>query len=172
MATSMTTKAELLRTLDEGRKTWEETLAQVGEGRMEAPGVVGDWSVKDLVAHVNFWERWVGGQISTGVEGQESTILGPFATEIPAEAKDWDTDQLNAWAYEQNRRRPLAEVVMEEQQTYRRLYTLLRSMRDEDIFATGRYPWTRENAVVDYVAGNTYEHWPEHVQSIQEWLNR
>ena len=169
MATSMTTKADLLRTLDEGRKTWEETLAKVGEGRMEEPGVVGEWSVKDLIAHVGFWERWVGGKISASLEGEESTILGPFAGEIPAEAKDWDTDQLNAWAYERNRYRPVAEVVMEEQQIYRRLYTTLRGMRDEDLFTPGRFPWARERAV-EAVAGNTYDHWPEHIQSIEAWL--
>ncbi len=170
MATTAMTKSDLLRMLDEGRKAWEDALAKVGEARMDATGVVGDWSTKDLVAHVGFWERWVGGRISASLEGQESTILGPFAGEIPPEAKDWDTDQLNAWVYEKNRNRPAAEVVMEEQQIYRRLYTMLRGMRDEDLFATGRFPWTRENAVVDFVAGNTYDHWPEHIQSIQEWL--
>ncbi|MFN8470820.1 MAG: ClbS/DfsB family four-helix bundle protein [Anaerolineae bacterium] len=171
MATAITTKSDMLRAMDEGRRVWEETLAKVSEARMEETGVVGDWTTKDLVAHVGFWERWVGGKLTASLEGRETSILGPFENELPTEAKDWDTDQLNAWVYQRNRARPVAEVVMEEQQIYRRLYTTLRGMRDEDLFTPGRFPWARE-PVVEAVAGNTYDHWPEHVQSINEWLAR
>lgn len=169
MTASISTKSELLSAMDEGRRLWEAALAKVGEARMEAPGVVGDWTTKDLVAHVGFWERWVGGKLSASLEGQEVSILGPFENEMPPEAKDWDTDLINAWAYERNRNRPVAEVVMEEQQIYRRLDTMLRGMRDEDIFTPGRFSWAREG-VLGAVAGNTYDHWPEHIQSIEAWL--
>lgn len=169
MSANVATKADLLRTLDEGRRLWEEALARVGEARMEEPGVVGDWTTKDVVAHVGFWERWVSGKLATSLAGQETSILGPFENELPPEARDWDTDQLNAWVYERNRSRPVAEVVMEEQQIYRRLYTTLRGMRDEDLFTAGRFPWARERAV-EAVAVNTYGHWPEHIQSIEAWL--
>ena len=92
-----------------------------------------------------------------------------FGGDVPEAAQDWTTDEMNAWVYERNRSRPVAEVVMEEQQIYRRLYTTLRGMRDEDLFTPGRFPWARERAV-EAVAGNTYDHWPEHIQSIEAWL--
>ena len=171
MAGTIATKSDLLRAMDEGRRLWEVALAKVGEARMEEPGVVADWTAKDLVAHVGFWERWVSGKLSASLEGQEVSILGPFESEMPSEARNWDTDQINAWAYEKNRNRPVAEVVMEEQQIYRRLYTMLRGMRDEDIFTPGRFSWAREG-VLGSVAGNTYDHWPEHIQSIEAWLTR
>ncbi|MFN8481788.1 MAG: ClbS/DfsB family four-helix bundle protein [Anaerolineae bacterium] len=169
MSANVATKADLLRTLDEGRRLWEETLARVSEARMEEPGVVGDWTTKDVVAHVGFWERWVGVALQASLQGARASMTERFGGDVPEAAQDWTTDEMNAWVYERNRSRPVAEVVMEEQQIYRRLYTTLRGMRDEDLFTAGRFPWARERAV-EAVAGNTYDHWPEHIQSIEAWL--
>ncbi|MBD0328165.1 MAG: ClbS/DfsB family four-helix bundle protein, partial [Pyrinomonadaceae bacterium] len=50
-------KAELLENLNTECANWDALLAEVGEGRMMQPGVVGDWSVKDVTAHLTTWER-------------------------------------------------------------------------------------------------------------------
>ena len=50
-------KERLLEELKSGRERLEATLAGVSEEQMTAPGAVGDWSVKDLLAHLIFWEQ-------------------------------------------------------------------------------------------------------------------
>lgn len=46
------TKNELLNLLRLARAEWDALLASIDEARMREPGVEGDWSIKDLIAHV------------------------------------------------------------------------------------------------------------------------
>jgi hypothetical protein len=46
------------------------------------------------------------------------------------------------------------------------------TMRDEDLFDPNRFAWRRGSPLWDLVAGDTYEHYNEHMQSIQQWLAR
>ena len=50
-------KAEFLDTMRSERDRWEALLAEADETQMVEPGVAGDWSLKDLVAHVTAYER-------------------------------------------------------------------------------------------------------------------
>ena len=49
-------KTQLLETLRVERAQWESLLAQIGEDRM-VQGVAGEWSVKDIIAHVMWYKR-------------------------------------------------------------------------------------------------------------------
>ena len=50
------TNGAALAAVEREREWWESLLAEVGEARMTEPGTVGDWSFKDLVAHLFAWE--------------------------------------------------------------------------------------------------------------------
>jgi len=52
------TRTDLLAALIAGRASWDALLDEVGERRMEESGVVGSWSVKQVIAHITGWERW------------------------------------------------------------------------------------------------------------------
>lgn len=45
----------LLSALDEARTAFLDALADVDADLVTVPGVMGDWSVRDLVVHVAFW---------------------------------------------------------------------------------------------------------------------
>src|SRR5262245_20714973 len=45
-------KARLLRKLDAGWTAFEESYDVLPRSRLTEPGVTGDWSVKDMLAHV------------------------------------------------------------------------------------------------------------------------
>ena len=50
-------KSELLNWLQAEYRQWETFLDQIGPTRMDQPGVNGDWSMKDIVAHLTGWNR-------------------------------------------------------------------------------------------------------------------
>src|SRR2546430_16394750 len=50
-------KQRLLRRLDKARAALKESYAGLSDPRLTEPGVTGDWSVKDILAHVTTWER-------------------------------------------------------------------------------------------------------------------
>ena len=55
-----TTKQQLLEQVQQEREQWEGLLAEIGFERMEVPGVTGDWTMKDTLAHlVTWWRREV-----------------------------------------------------------------------------------------------------------------
>src|SRR5690349_425093 len=56
MATART-KADLLAQIEADRAEWRALLAEVGEGRMEQPGPMGEWTFKDLAAHLTGWRE-------------------------------------------------------------------------------------------------------------------
>src|SRR5256885_7218978 len=52
-----TDKQRLLRRLDKAWAALKESYAGLSDPRLTEPGVTGDWSVKDILAHVTTWER-------------------------------------------------------------------------------------------------------------------
>jgi len=50
-------KSELLNWLQEEYQKWEEFLDQIDPMHMDQPGVNGDWSVKDIAAHLTDWRE-------------------------------------------------------------------------------------------------------------------
>lgn len=167
------TKHDLLSRMDQERGAWENLLAAVGEARMTEPGVAGQWSVKDIVAHVGYWECWLLANVTEAATGREATTRDRYGVDtLPPGAETWTEDEFNNWTYLQFLQRPLPVVVMGEQQTYHRLYTMLRGMREDDLFTPGRFKWTRGRPVWEYVASETYQHLAHHSQSICAWLER
>ena len=52
-------KSELLRWLQEENGRWQAFLDQIGPARMDQGGVAAHWSIKDIVAHLTGWNRWL-----------------------------------------------------------------------------------------------------------------
>ncbi len=157
------TKSELLDLVRVARSEWDAVLAQVGEERMTQPGVEGEWSVKDIIAHVTWGER------------EMVSVLRKRALEGADERSDelWrmSNDERNAVVFEQNRHRPLNDVLDEARRTYQELLDALETLSDEDLNHARHFrdmpadwlPWR-------IIAGNTYIHYPDHARSIRAWL--
>src|SRR5438552_7081604 len=106
------TKPKLLDSLRSARAEWDSLLSQISEERMAQPGVAGDWSVKDIIAHVTWGER---------------EILEVFRTHelVGSELWNWPQTERNAAVFEQNRHRSLREVLAESRQVYHDLLQAL-----------------------------------------------
>jgi hypothetical protein len=157
-------KAELIDTLKTERNNWDAVLAQVGEERMTEPGVVGDWSVKDVLSHLTAWE-------SRPLEWLEAARRGD--TPRPA---DWpqglSEDEENAWIYQRSASRPLQDVLQESRAVSNRIMELLNELPEEDLSDPQHYAWTQGTSLIDRMPGNTFDHYREHAQQIREWLKR
>ncbi len=51
------TKTTLLDCIQQQRTAWDAFVAAVDEAHMEAPGAMGDWTFKDVVAHLTTWRQ-------------------------------------------------------------------------------------------------------------------
>jgi hypothetical protein len=156
------TTAQLIEVIRTARSDWEALLAEVSAARLTEPGVEGDWSMKDIIAHITYYESWVVDCLTAIQHG------GPLPQ---LESKGLDIDQRNAIVYARNRGRPLAEVLRDSQTSFNQSVDLVQRLRDEDLYDP---EFTRQYSVEwtlhDLIEGDTYEHYRDHMASVRTWL--
>jgi len=117
-------KSELMHWLQEEYQRWEAFLDQIGTARMDQPGVNGDWSMKDVVAHLTGWNRWLVARLQAAGRG-EPEPAPPWPAQLRTD------DEINAWIYESNRGRALREVLDESHQVFQELLAVIEGLPDE-----------------------------------------
>jgi hypothetical protein len=157
-------KAQLLDEMNTGYAAFENMLAPLDEKEMNTSGVNGDWSIKDILAHLAAWQRYLVIRLQAAARNEEPAVHGLV--------DDEDTDKMNAHFYEENKSRPLAEVLADFHTTYRQVVEAVQALSNEDLFEPQRFSWMKGNALWELVPGNTYEHYQEHIGSIQEWFGK
>ena len=155
------TGARLAGILQDERTQWNALLAQVGLDRMEIPGVEGEWSVKELVAHLTWYEQAV-------VEGARQVLsTGTFTRR-----RSLGLDEQNAQIAAESRARPTSEVLAEADEVFGQLLAVVAAC-PEDILNDPRRLGLPEDMVPWMgVANNSYAHYREHEQALQAWLDR
>lgn len=156
------TKAKLLKTLRSRRAEWDATLAEVPESWMTERGVAGEWSVKDIIAHLTYYERWYADRLHEQLRGEYYT---------PTEIDAMHYDERNEHIYQQNRDRPLDDVLAESRLVFQRLIEGVAG--HSEAFLTE--PQEIEGApgpviVWQMLRGDVYDHYAQHIPSIREWL--
>ena len=67
-------RQQLLRKLDQAWVGLQESYAGLSDAQLTQPGVVGDWSVKDILAHVTWWEEEALTHLPHILEGQKPPL--------------------------------------------------------------------------------------------------
>lgn len=75
-------KSKLIKTLRDERKAWDELLAEVAQHGMTEPGLAGNWTAKDIVAHVTWYER------ETAIMMEERALVGSDLWELPQDERN------------------------------------------------------------------------------------
>ncbi len=165
----MTTKPQLLETLQTRRAAWDVLLASVAEERMTQPGAAGHWSVKDIVSHVTAYERWL-------VEWLTAASQNTFPAPSPLD--DVDIERRNARVYELTHAMSLQDVMNDAHQNFDALLTIIEVLPDE-YFNNPQSAewfmkpyWSKMNAVPDAVINLSADHYDEHIPTIKPWIEK
>jgi hypothetical protein len=147
-----TTKKQLLEAIETEHKALEQLLAGLSPAQMTQPGVVGEWSVKDVIAHLLEWQQMVLKWHAAGVQGK--TIA------IPAEGFNWaQLPELNQQIYEKHCGRAWAEIQKEFKSSLKKVLSTIQGLSDEELFTRGRYAWTKNNTLGTYFVSCTSSHY-------------
>ncbi len=158
---STRTKADLLARFEDERQHWHRLLAKIDRERMEEPGPMGEWTFKDLVAHLLGWRERMIVRLDAATRGDE-TPPPPWPAELT------EDDEINNWIYEQNRDRPLADVLADADASYQRLASCVAALSEEDVTASDRFAYLDGQALADIdFFGHLHE---EHEPAIYAWL--
>ena len=147
-------KMEFIARVKTTHQEYETVLAGLSEAQILQPHTCGDWSVKDVIAHVTWYERQMVGVLTThSLKGSDLWNLS--------------LEERNAAIHAENMIRPLPEILVESQQVFRTMLDLLEGLAEEDLLEASRFrempsdwiPW-------EVIASNTFEHYPAHTQDI------
>lgn len=153
-------KTTFIGLLEQARSEWEDALKQLNEQRMLQPGIEGSWSVKDLIAHVSWYE------------GE----MVPVILQHVFTGSDWwamPTDERNELIYQQNKERPLQEVVQDGRRSSANLLQAVQSLSDEDLNDANHFRDMPEDWIPWHIfAGNSYEHYQDHLPALRAWITQ
>lgn len=163
-------KSELLDWFQEEYRQWEALLDEIGAARMEQPGVNGDWSMKDVVAHLTGWNRRLVDRFQAAAQG-ESEPPPPWPAQLQTD------DEINAWIYETYRGRSLREVREEMRQVLQQILAVVESlpgeMRIEQVRQGDRVyhlVWLGEER---HQPGEFFDHFhDDHEPDVRAWMRR
>ena len=151
-------KSELIRRIGTARRGWDELLGRVDDGLALKPGAEGELSVKDLVAHVTWYER----EVVRMLRSRTMDVSGLWAM---------SPDERNAAIHEQARGMTLEGVRAESARVFSALMEQLELLPEEAYHDASRFtdmppewePWK-------LIAGNTIWHYPDHTGAIRRLL--
>ena len=163
---AITTKQELITRLKIARAELEAVLATVPIERMNDLGVVPDWSVKDLLAHITMWMSRTITAMYQAERGQKPSL--GVNNDHPS---DWAN--VNAKDYADQRDRPLDRVLADFHGAHNQILKRLDVWKDEEaLFDKRRYPSLGGESLAELIHGNGDEHDTEHRVQIEAWLGK
>jgi hypothetical protein len=120
--------------------------------QLQQPGVSGDWSIKDILAHVTTWEAEALEHLPHMARGEKNPSYRRLYGGI---------DAFNELMTARKRELPLDEVLRQLDETHARLVAYVAAAPDEQ-FA----PKNRCRARLGW---DSHKHYPLHAQAIREW---
>jgi hypothetical protein len=148
-------RQQLLQKLDKAWAEIKESYAGLSDSQLTEPGVMGDWSVKDILAHLTWWEeealKHLPLIIKEGRPPRYSTQYGGI-------------DAFNALMTERRQVLSLADVLQQQEETHRQLIEYIQSVPEEQ--------FTQETRFRHRLRLDTYSHYPKHTKAIREWRER
>jgi hypothetical protein len=167
---SDTSKAQLLHGLRDEEAQWQALLNEIGEDHMTQPGVEGEWSIKDIIAHLTFWRTRTVGRFQAALR-HEPTPAAPWPAQVETE-EDGDArdDAINAWNYAATRDRPLADVLRDSHDVFEQLYATLDGFTADELADPARFPWL-EASDFPLTGATFFGHFhEEHEADMRAWL--
>ena len=143
---------KVLRTLDAAWNDFQAAYAELPDEELLVPGVCGAWSVRDLIAHIAWWEEEALAHLPTiAAGGRAPTYRSAYG----------GIDAFNALMTQRRSAFTLDEVREQAEATHRSLVEYLRGVPEGLLRGDSRF---RRRLRLD-----TYGHYPIHAAQIRAW---
>lgn len=159
VATLHMTKDRLVGLIRDSHAQLQSVIGRLSDEQMTVPQVQGQWSAKDILAHISAWEEHCLGFLDADARGETPQLITSA-----------DVDRVNEQFYQESRGKALEEVRSRFSRAYQAMLDRLESLTEQDLVSPERYPWFRGSPFWLMVAYNTFDHYPRHEARIRRWL--
>ncbi len=153
-------KSALLAHIRASYDRFQARLAPLSETQLMAPGALGTWSIKDVLAHLTAWHELGAKEYQAVAQGRQPHI-----------EPEGDVDQDNARLIEPYCAQSLTQVQAAFLTAYQQVIAAVESLSEIDLFEAGRFPWRDGHALWEGIAYNTFAHYDEHGPMLQSWID-
>jgi hypothetical protein len=154
-------KSELIAELDREWAQIERRCFGMSEAEMLNRAGEVEWSVKDILAHLSAWEKYLLDRLGFVMTGQPPRY--PVMTSID------DVNTFNAQVYEENKDRPLTSVVIEFRNLYSGVMTVLNAIDEKMLHQPYTYDWPDDGLnLLQLIRVNTCDHFREHCEAMEK----
>ena len=147
----------LVTELEAARDEFVSALDQVEPDLLLTPGLVGEWSARELVAHIGYWT----GHAAEALHSAEQGRLADFGED------EMDVDERNAVVARVAGETDLATVRKREEAAFSAMLTRLKRVDPELLDDKVSYGDSLERVIQDDGA----EHYREHALDLRSWFN-
>src|SRR5258706_3130993 len=137
----------------------ELLILPLNVAQMNQPGAVGVWSVKDVLAHIAFWERYAADIVRAARRGDAPQL----------DVEDL-TESRNASVVAQYYLTSLGAVIASWHAAREELLDQIAELSEADLNDPDRFPWSQGRALLSRIAANSYAHEREHIEQIRSWM--
>ena len=144
-------RLQLLKRLDRAWEAFKESYVGLSDSELLEPCVTGNWSAKDIIAHITWWEEEALKHLPLILAGGKPPRYSVAYGGI---------DAFNAQMTEQKRNLSLDEVLRQRDETHHRLNDFVQTVPEDQIVRETRFRRLRLD---------TYSHYPKHAEAIWKW---
>jgi hypothetical protein len=150
-------KEEILDQLDSSREQLLVLLEPLSDEALLQPGVMGEWSVADILAHLTAWESELVTALLQIDKGKKPERW------LSANA---DVEGYNAGRYAENKGRDLDRIFADWHNVRLKLEEWLDSFSEDELNNPKRYSWANNHSLVQIIMETSFEHEVEHLPEI------
>jgi len=138
------TKANIISILNAERRRLEQNLSGLTPSDMVKNGVVGEWSIKDVLAHLADWEAHMPVWLETARGGQPVDEI--------EEGLNWKQfTEFNQRIYLRHKDQSLEDVLVYFHETHRQFMAMVEAMPEDEMLQPGRYAFIGKGAVYSWL---------------------
>jgi hypothetical protein len=154
-------KSELIRAMRTARDEWDGLIARAPYARLSESGAAGEWSIKDVIAHVTEYDRWLA--------------LG-LALRLQAPPKIWlddlSLDEFNTVLHQQILDRKAEAVLADSARVFQDLLKEVEAHSEAYLFGTHRVEGVPYDVIpARLLKSESYGHYQDHIPALRAWLS-
>ena len=151
---------DLVFAIETGYAEWGHVINGLSEAQCLPPNFIGLWTIKDIIAHVSWYEQ----QMEQLVSNHSMDTEGGELWNLP-------TDDRNAKIYALYKDMSLDEVKAMAAGRHESMLSAMRKLKDVDVTDPTRYQGMEPDwSPADIIAQNTWLHYADHLIMIKRML--